>query len=114
MEKDSTSGEGKKNKKHKPFHITFRNRGKRHKATEFNSMQQLAGVCYYLHDKGLEDDEEKHNVIKMYAVHMRWELPEKGHIAEACILIQEDFVSFVQWFYLHIRKEELMLPRKGT
>lgn len=90
----------------KASQINERFRGKRFTTEDFNEMQKLAGVTYYLHDKGIRRDQEKHHIIKLYVLHMEWEVPEEKHILRACILIQEDFPSFVEWFYHHTTKIE--------
>lgn len=90
--------------------VENRVRGKRFLLDEFDEIQQLNGVCYYLHDRGLKDAEDQHFVIKLYVVHMRWEIPPDRHVLEACVKIQKDFKSFIKWLkrneYLH-KKENL-------
>jgi len=79
-------------------------RGKRFRLDEFNKHNKMNGVTFYLYDKGLKNAEEQHYVIKLYVLHMQWNIPSEKHVLEACVQIQEDFKKFVDWFQNHTKK----------
>jgi hypothetical protein len=87
-----------------PTQIMERYRGRRFVSETFSPAQMLAGVIYYLHDKGITRAKKQHHIIRRYVIYMQWEISEKRHILNACILIQEDFPSFTNWFYHTIIK----------
>lgn len=80
-------------------HISHRKKGVRQYRNTFNDQQKLNGVCYYLHDKGHKNAEQQHIIIKLYIIYMEWsDLPSERYIIAACIRIQENFRSFIEWF----------------
>lgn len=81
-----------------------REKGKRFRLEKFNKHNKLNGVCFYLHDKGLKNAVDQHYVIKLYVVYKQWEIPSEKHVLEACMQIQEDFKSFMEWFTTNYRK----------
>lgn len=88
--------------------IAERRKGIRKKRKEFGSINKLNGVCYYLYDKGFTNAANQHKIIKLYVLHMKWELPQERPIIEACVRIQDDFKNFIQWFGIvrpHLERE---------
>lgn len=76
---------------------------------EFNKHNQMNGVCIFLHRKGLKNAEDQHYIIKLYVVYMKWEIPAEKPVLEACVKIQKDFRSFVEWFHDNDTLKDLVL-----
>jgi hypothetical protein len=88
-----------KNSEVRKSQIPFRRRGIRYTTDRFKQTQKLNGVCYYLHDKGIVDGKAQHDTIRNYVSFKCWKIEGDRYIIKACILIQQDFVSFTLWLH---------------
>lgn len=94
---DSETGEWLGNGQGFPRSISQRKRGARFRKTQFDDSQKLNGVTLYLYDKGHQNAEDAHKIIKKYGEHIGHIPTSKKNVLKIAVKIQDDFVKFIQW-----------------
>ena len=77
--------------------VINRKRGKSKIQSEFTDKQKVKGVMFFLYDKGYTDAKQAHLIIRHYCIVKKIITPEQSPIVFACVEIQKDFSSFLNF-----------------
>lgn len=79
--------------------IYKRKRGQRFFRTGgFSDQEKINGVHMWLEDKGVLNQQARIDIVKIWYTEKNPTHPNKKWFSRACILIQEDFPEFMNWY----------------